>query len=140
MFQGPPRAGKELLPGRSSVGTHLGSVLRGQSPGADPCLAAASPGAVFGKGVSCCFAFPSQRFWAVGEQPRSPEVSRAGSHALALWGCGLNEGREEWHCPASSQLPGLPSWALHPKYHTWHRGSNTLIWEIRKDGQELHQS
>lgn len=37
-------------------------------------------------------------------------------------------------------LPGVPSWALYPTYHTWHQGTNTLIWEIRKDGRELHES
>lgn len=49
----------------------------------DPCLAAEFPGAVFGRGFSSCS-------WGVGEQPRSPEVSRAGC-ASALWGCCLNE-------------------------------------------------
>lgn len=40
----------------------------------------AAPGAGFGRGGSSCSAFPSLRgSWAVGEQPRSPEVSRAGS-------------------------------------------------------------
>lgn len=64
-------------------------------------LIPASPGAVFGRGVSSCSALPSLRgSWAVGEQPRSPEVSRAGSHTSAPWGCCVSEGKEELHYPA----------------------------------------
>lgn len=82
-----------------------------------------------------------------GVSPPAPGVWESSHVPLRSAGLGVHQHRgfvalmrQEWHCPSPSQLPGVPSCTLHPKYHTWHQGTHTFMWEITKDGQELHHS